>query len=450
MIARISSVVVAFMILASAASAAPRDEAEKLAAAVAPFIDEQTVAVGHVDLALVDFGPISERLKAAIDGPALPEADRAAAKQDIEGAMTVAKGWLGAIRMAGGRDLFIVISMTDLPNSPPFIVARMNAGGDAEAIAKLLPDGERAGHHVVQGDLVITGEPKTLERLKALKPASREALAAGFEVAMAGGSAAQLVYAPSDDFRRALAETLPSLPPILGGAPLMPLAKEVKWAALGLTIAPAPGIVLTLQSPDAPAAQTVGAWITKFQEALKKMADESLKGAPPEIQKMVGDTDALVKLLTPKVAGDRVTIAIDVDAARVIGLLAPAMARARQQARSVQSMSNMRQVLLGCIAYADAHQGQFPADLNEIVKSQFIPPEFLRNPRLPEKAVGYIYVKPANPRQKSEYQVILYEDVPPTEPLINAGFADGHVSLSDRATFNDLLTKSMNRNAAKQ
>ena len=47
--------------------------------------------------------------------------------------------------------------------------------------------------------------------------------------------------------------------------------------------------------------------------------------------------------------------------ATLIGLLLPAVQSARSAARRTQCASNMRQVALGVITYADAHRGRFPS-----------------------------------------------------------------------------------------
>jgi prepilin-type N-terminal cleavage/methylation domain-containing protein/prepilin-type processing-associated H-X9-DG protein len=44
----------------------------------------------------------------------------------------------------------------------------------------------------------------------------------------------------------------------------------------------------------------------------------------------------------------------------LISLLLPALSRARDQAKSVQCMSNMRQIGLGMLSYTQAHQNSFP------------------------------------------------------------------------------------------
>ena len=48
-------------------------------------------------------------------------------------------------------------------------------------------------------------------------------------------------------------------------------------------------------------------------------------------------------------------------------VLMPALQRARQQAMSVQLMSNERQILLGLVMYAQAHHGELPPDLGTLV-----------------------------------------------------------------------------------
>src|SRR6185295_2521638 len=83
------------------------------AATIAPYLDEQTVAVAHVDLRRIDISAIRKALgnndKAAKDGPSelLPER---------------VDHWLKKFQNAGGSDLFVVVSLADVPERPPCII----------------------------------------------------------------------------------------------------------------------------------------------------------------------------------------------------------------------------------------------------------------------------------------------------------------------------------------
>ena len=54
----------------------------------------------------------------------------------------------------------------------------------------------------------------------------------------------------------------------------------------------------------------------------------------------------------------------------LISLLLPALNRAREQAKMIQCMSNMRQLMAGCLMYSNSHQGIIiPMDCRDPVKS---------------------------------------------------------------------------------
>jgi len=56
----------------------------------------------------------------------------------------------------------------------------------------------------------------------------------------------------------------------------------------------------------------------------------------------------------------------------LIGLLLPAVQSARAAARRTQCASNMRQVTLGVLSYADAHRGRFPSRTHTVDASRYL------------------------------------------------------------------------------
>ena len=56
----------------------------------------------------------------------------------------------------------------------------------------------------------------------------------------------------------------------------------------------------------------------------------------------------------------------------MLGVLLPALDKAKEQAAAVQSMSNLRQIGLGCIMFANDHHGTLPLTLDELVTGQYV------------------------------------------------------------------------------
>jgi Protein of unknown function (DUF3352) len=66
--------------------------------------------------------------------------------------------------------------------------------------------------------------------------------------------------------------------------------------------------------------------------------------------------------------------------ATMVGVLLPSLNKARGQANRVKSMSNLRQIGLGAIMYANAKNGALPKDLGEIIETQDMSVEVFVNP----------------------------------------------------------------------
>jgi len=89
-----------------------------------------------------------------------------------------------------------------------------------------------------------------------------------------------------------------------------------------------------------------------------------------------------------------------------------------------QTASNMKQILLTCIMYAQDHEDRWPDSLQDLTEYGLVK-DTLINPRQPERQIGYIYIKPCTPL--SPQQVVLYEAYDSWGDGINVGYADGHV-----------------------
>ncbi|HCO94378.1 MAG TPA: hypothetical protein DIU00_10575 [Phycisphaerales bacterium] len=123
------------------------------------------------------------------------------------------------------------------------------------------------------------------------------------------------------------------------------------------------------------------------------------------------------------------------------GILMPALARARQQARHVVSMSNLKLLGTSVIMYADDHQGKLP-DNFEQAKEYYKDSIILESPLKPKGFDGpcYIYVNGQSMKDKSPgRQIIIYENPKYCKDTINAAFLDGHVERMPRNRFRETL-----------
>jgi len=122
------------------------------------------------------------------------------------------------------------------------------------------------------------------------------------------------------------------------------------------------------------------------------------------------------------------------------GILLPALARARQQARNAVSMSNLKQLGLS-IMYTDDHDEKLPDNLDQ-AKKYYRNSKVLESPLKPKGFAGpsYIYVNDHSMTAESPArQIVIYENPGYCKDTINALFLDGHVERMQRNRFRETL-----------
>ncbi len=305
---------------------------------IEPFVDAATVAVARADLSRLDLDALAKEL-----GAFAPDQFR-----ELVELQAAFRQWVGRFKQAGAKEVYGVVSLADLPGTPVFLVAPLEAGADAKALAAALAGSAGPLEAAEQfGTAVVAGKKTTLERLRKLKPAARPELAQAF--AAAGDATAQLLLLPPAHARRLLEETYPTLPRELGGGPATALTRGFLWAAATVATQPQLELRLVIQSQDAKAAQVLAELRRSVVNALLEASvrgDLSLKLA------------ALADPFKPKVVGDRLLVSLD--AAQVRAVLAPAVQRALAEAERTGRGNNLKMLGLALHNHHDA-TGAFPA-----------------------------------------------------------------------------------------
>src|SRR5260370_18463657 len=104
-----------------------RFDPEARAKAIAPFVDAQTLALAHVDVTRVDV----ERLVTTLSNVAnLPAEEVGPLKQTVE-------QWIADFKKAGGKEVYLVASLDDLPACLSLVVP-IEGAADARGIQELL------------------------------------------------------------------------------------------------------------------------------------------------------------------------------------------------------------------------------------------------------------------------------------------------------------------------
>lgn len=224
---------------------------------VAPFIDDLTRGVIHIDLKRADVEPLMDLAVPIVPQAAFYETPFRAEFQRLR----------MALRAAGIDEIFVVVSFAELPQQPWFVVAPCPDDLDSKELAPELPADlpERLGAKqrltiecLANGDsgrVLFIGIDDILNRLTGDKPKPRPELAAAFEAA--GDAPLRVVCIPTNDDRRVVEELFPVLPDALGGGPSTVLSRGLQWVAVAVDLKPEPRIRLVVESADAPAAEVL-------------------------------------------------------------------------------------------------------------------------------------------------------------------------------------------------
>ena len=359
---RIVVVIAAFLAIVSTSKRAAAHDADAQAKRLARFLNDQTIAVLHADFRRVDAEAILGKLKEIDPSSILPPTQHAADT----------RRWLAEFTKAGGRELYAVFSISGPGRGGVSgvlevgVIVPLQRDADSRTIGRLLSSkgSTRLLSHSADTappslalettaqleNFIIGGTQPAVERLTTLEPTPRPELAQAF--AAAGDTAAQLVIMPSADHRRVVEELLPVLPAEIGGGPSTAVTRGLLWAVVAFEPPPKMRLRGVVQSQDAAAA-----------EALRGVLAPTYKflGGQPRVRKLLPSLEKTLGLLTPSVAGDRLTLALDEkQTALVLAKAAlPGLHVSGEPGRRVECQNRLRQFSLALHTYHDQHK-RFP------------------------------------------------------------------------------------------
>jgi hypothetical protein len=299
---------------------------------LAPFVDGQTVAVLRVDLTQVNFadpivldylGPLGVPSTASWKVPA--------------------HALFEALAAAGARDLFAVARIDE---DLPVVVVPLGLGANGKRVTAALakaPFLKGMPAERLHG-AVVAATPAAHKRLREARPAPRPELGP----ALAGKGLFRLALVPTADLPRVLEEVMPTLPAELGGGPIRPLARGLRWVALDLEVFRGPHGRLTIQAKDEASAKEL---LGLLGRALKALA--ASKGA----NAFIPGLEKSLPLLRPQLEAERIVVPLDAKA--VAALIQPPIRRAVQARERERAEERLQKVLRALLAYEAAHK-QFP------------------------------------------------------------------------------------------
>jgi Protein of unknown function (DUF1559) len=323
---------------ASAAAGQPRFDAEALAKTIAPFCDEQTFAILHVNLWRIDGDQLVDKV---VQFTKLPR-DRVARDTDTF------RQHLVAFKKAGGKDLFVAIRMADLPHGGIFVVPLYpESKADAlQRLGELFGAGVKA-HAVKLRDSLVFGDPRHLARLEKLQAKPSPALAKAF--AAAGDATAQALLLIRAVPPPMIEQLLAYLSKELGDVPSTVLTRDMEWAAAGVELAPSVKIRLTVQAQD----DKTAAALDVLSARLLKQTSEL-----PPVRAFAPHLGQLLPALTPKAEKDRLVLTVE-EPTLTAGLL-PVMQKQRAQSGDMVHINHLKQVAVAMHSFQDTHNSLPP------------------------------------------------------------------------------------------
>ncbi len=272
-------------------------------AKVAPYVDDSTRVVISVDLSRIDVAVLLRMLV-----PSLPDGTSVGA--DLQRSRE-------ALLAAKIKDVYVVVSLAELPQQPWFLLAPSPPDLEPAALFAQLPRKwpvwlGRAEAQTVRridrddtGPMLFIGLEETLKRLTHAPFPSRPELAASWRAV--DGAPIRILFLPTDDDRRVVEELFPTLPDRFGSGPSTVLTRGLRWAACGIDVTPKRSLQLIAESADPPAAQALQRDWTKLLAGLVLPSGPARVASQPTGSQFAGQIERLV----PHVDGQRLVLTLD-------------------------------------------------------------------------------------------------------------------------------------------
>ncbi len=133
------------------------------------------------------------------------------------------------------------------------------------------------------------------------------------------------------------------------------------------------------------------------------------------------------------------------------GLFLPALSKARHKARSVACMSNLRQLTIALLMYADDANGKLPDSLSELIDNGYLQDEAIfacpqaENPAASAANPDYLYFGKGLvlARLDRPSRTVILADKPGNhDGLVNVAFADAHVETVQQMSLEDAAIRN--------
>jgi len=400
----ITLTLISLMTFVAPISVAAKSKSALQAQAVGPFIDSQTFAVARVDMTKLNIDAIVDKFL-TVASDFIGEDDIKMMPEQLGEFRQEAKQRIEKFTRAGAKEIYAVFSISDFPFF--FIVIPISSGADTKDLEDIIESIGGKFHNDPfeaferKGGVLLAGRKETIDRLRTMpSSASRPELADA--LAAAGDATVQLAIIPTADQRRIIEEMLPTIQTkITGEVPGATFSRGLIWAAAGIDGPPEMSLKLTVQSKDNGAANDINNVINNLYNFIRQ---------EPQVRSFLPDIDKLLVMLRPTVTNDRLLLTLNNQQADTIirNILTPVLIEARGAAKRVMCAKQLKGIGLAIMIYANEHKGQFPPDLETLIKTADMPPKGLVCPATCDKD-SYVY-RGADLNDKANPRMILVHD----------------------------------------
>ncbi len=320
---------------------APVKAADPVMEKVAPYIQDTTVAVVHLDVTKVDIVGAGETVRSLVSEAVLPAAEFTAGIEKLKQTQSL-------LREAGIRQVVAVFDIGSQPDMKPIVFALLEPGKTGEPLVGQFKQEMQLDRAEQMPGMVMVGKGTTIDRLKAGTPANREDLKAAMLPNNPGAFRCAIGISP--ETKRVLAELLPQLPPEIP-LDIKKMAAGFSWIHVSAQLDRELGLQCQLETSGKEATQE---FFKLWQMGKQRLAAES--EAPKEINELLGT-------IIPKAEGNSLKFDLNAKSLaaspNVKGIVETMLGESRKNAQAVMSSNNLRLFMLSMHNYHDSI-GHFP------------------------------------------------------------------------------------------